>query len=175
MIQIALTISCMAQDSSVETSAKYNYKVPRILWENLEAVLLTQSKKYIEELAKILGVPAKELQKRVMPSANSVKVILQDVQESTCRAYVQNGAFTVFCRKPVFNGDFCAAHCGVRPIVNDTHAVPIKKVKDMDMLPPMWEKDTSIPAIGDLYVASGQRIGKVNHDKQKITIYTIDT
>jgi hypothetical protein len=175
MIQIALTITCMAQNNTIETSAKYNYKVPRILWENLEAVLLTQSKKYIEELAKILGVPAKELQKRVMPSANSVKVILQDTQESTCRAYVQNGAFTVFCRKPVFNGDFCAAHCGVRPIVNDTNAAPIKKVKDMDMLPPMWEKDTSIPAISDLYVASGQRIGKVNHDKQKITIYTIDT
>jgi hypothetical protein len=165
----------MAQNNTIETSAKYNYKVPRILWENLEAVLLTQSKKYIEELAKILGVPAKELQKRVMPSANSVKVILQDTQESACRAYVQNGAFTVFCRKPVFNGDFCAAHCGVRPIVNDTNAAPIKKVKDMDMLPPMWEKDTSIPAISDLYVASGQRIGKVNHDKQKITIYTIDT
>jgi hypothetical protein len=165
----------MAQNRSVETSASYNYKVPRILWENLEAVLLTQSKKYIEELAKILGVPAKELQKRVMPSANFVKVILQDVQESSCRAYVQNGAFTVFCRKPVFNGDFCAAHCGTRPIVNDTHAILIKKVKDMDMLPPMWEKDTSIPAISDLYVASGQRIGKVNHDKQKITIYTIDT
>lgn len=175
MIQIALTVTCMAQNNTIETSAKYNYKVPRILWENLEAVLLTQSKKYIEELAKILGVPAKELQKRVMPSANSVKVILQDTQESTCRAYVQNGAFTVFCRKPVFNGDFCAAHCGVRPIVNDTNAAPIKKVKDMDMLPPMWEKDTTIPAISDLYVASGQRIGKVNHDKQKITIYTIDT
>lgn len=175
MIQIALNITCMTQNSSIETSAKYNYKVPRILWENLEAVLLTQSKRYIEELAKILGVSAKELQKRVMPSANSVRVILQDVQESTCRAYVQNGAFTVFCRKPVFNGDFCAAHCGARPIVNDTVAIPIKKVKDMDMLPPMWEQDTSIHAIKELYVASGQRIGKVNHEKQKITIYTIDT
>ena len=173
MIQIALTITCMAQ--AIETSAKYNYKVPRILWENLEAVLLTQSKKYIEELAKILGVPAKELQKRVMPSANSVKVILQDVQESTCRAYVQNGAFTVFCRKPVFNGDFCATHCGARPVVNDTKAISIKKVKDMDTLPPIWEQDTSIHPIKELYVASGQRIGKVNHDKQKITIYTIDT
>lgn len=175
MIQIALTVTCMAQNNSIETSAKYNYKVPRILWENLEAVLLTQSKRYIEELAKILGVPAKELQKRVMPSANSVRVILQDVQESTCRAYVQNGAFTVFCRKPVFNGDFCAAHCGARPIVNDTNAIPIKKVKDMDTLPPMWEQDTSISAIKELYIASGQRIGKVNHEKQKITIYTIDT
>jgi len=165
----------MAQDSSVETSAKYNYKVPRILWENLEAVLLTQSKKYIEELAKILGVPAKELQKRVMPSANSVKVILQDTQENACHAYIQTGIFTVFCRKSVFNGDFCAAHCSARLIVNDTKAKTIKKVKDMDMLPPMWEQDTSIPAIKELYVSSGQQIGKVNHDKQKITIYTIDT
>ena len=39
-------------------SARHNYKVPRILWENMEAVLLAQSKKYIEELAKILQVNA---------------------------------------------------------------------------------------------------------------------
>ena len=175
MVIITVTITCNSMNDTnatslhTESALKYNYKVPRILWENLEAVLLTQSKKYIEELAKILKVPVKELQKRVMPSANSIKVMLQDTQESTCRAYVQNGAFTVFCRKPVFNGDFCAAHSASRPIVNDQTAIPIKKIKDMDTLPPMWEKE------GNLYVSSGQRIGKINHDKQKITIYTIDT
>lgn len=40
------------------------YKVPRLLWENFEAVLLAQSKRYIGELARRLNVSEKELQKR---------------------------------------------------------------------------------------------------------------
>ena len=145
-----------------------DYKVPRILWENMEAVLLSQSKKYIEDLAKILKVPAKELQKRVMPSANSIKVVLQDVQENVCQAYVQNGAFTVYCRKPVFDSHFCAAHTGTRVIVQDSAATTIQKVKDIETLPPLWVKDNT------LYIASGQKMGTVNHTTQKIKIYVVD-
>ena len=54
------------------------YKVPRLLWENLESVLLAQSKRYIGELAKRLGVSEKELTKRVLPTSDSLKVIIQD-------------------------------------------------------------------------------------------------
>jgi hypothetical protein len=32
------------------------YKVPRLLWENFESVLLAQSKRYISELAKRVSV-----------------------------------------------------------------------------------------------------------------------
>lgn len=147
---------------------KQNYKVPRILWENLEAVLLSQSKKYIEELAKHLQVPAKELQRRVMPSADHIKIMLQDQQEGVCQAYVQNGKFTVFCRKPVFDATFCAEHCGNRLIVQSDKAITIKRVKDIETLPPLWIRGNN------LFVASGQKIGTVNHVAQKITIYTID-
>jgi len=153
---------------AVEISQRADYKIPRILWENMEAVLLSQSKKYIEELAKVLQVPAKELQKRVMPSANTVKVILQDVQEHVCQAYIQNGKFTVFCRKPVFDSHYCAAHTANRMLVHESAATTIKRVKDIDTLPPMWiQKDT-------LYTASGQKIGKVNHVEQKIKIYVLE-
>ena len=54
------------------------YKVPRILWENFESVLLAQSKRYIAELAKRLHVSEKELIKKVLPTTDSLKVIIQD-------------------------------------------------------------------------------------------------
>jgi len=151
-----------------ETSAKHNYKVPRILWENLESVLLAQSKKYIEELAKILEVPAKELQRRVMPSADSIKVILQDVEEGVCQAYVQEGVCTVFCRKPIYHGTFCAKHSAHRPIVKDVKARTIQRVKDIETLPPLWLLDNQ------LITSDGQKVGTINHDTQKIKIYVID-
>ena len=66
------------------------YKIPRILWENLESVLLAQSKRYIGELAKRLKVSEKELIKRVLPTSDYLKVIIQDTQtESQCKAYIQ--------------------------------------------------------------------------------------
>ncbi len=65
------------------------YKVPRLLWENFESVLLAQSKRYIGELAKRLNVPERELQKRVLPTSDSLKVIIQDTQAESnqCKAY----------------------------------------------------------------------------------------
>ena len=143
------------------------YKIPRILWESLEAVLLAQSKKYIEELANRLHVPVKELQKRVMPSADSIKVLLQEVQEGVCQAHVQNGEFTVFCRKPVLNSTFCTEHQFNRSLVLIDDAINIQKVKDIDMLPPIWIKESDT----NLYYSNGTIAGKINHDKQKIKIY----
>jgi hypothetical protein len=152
----------------VETSLKHNYKVPRILWENFEAVLLAQSKKYIEDLAKILEVPAKELQKRVMPSADSIKIALQDADEGVCQAYVQRDKFTVFCRKPVYHSTFCAEHTGNRLLIVADKAIPIQRIKDIETLPPLWVQDKTI------MTADGGKIGKIDHDQQKIKIYVID-
>jgi len=149
-------------------SAKHNYKVPRILWENMEAVLLAQSKKYIEELAKILRVNAKELQKRVMPSADSIKVVLQDAEENVCHAYVQQGVCTVFCRKPVYHGTFCAEHVTRRPLVHAEHATTIQRVTDMETLPPMWVHNNRLMA------SNGQVIGRLYPATQKMKMYVVD-
>jgi len=142
------------------------YKVPRVLWENFEAVLLAQSKKYIEELATRLKVPAKELQKRVMPSTDSIKVLLQESTEDICKAYIQHDKFTIFCRKPVINARFCSEHCHNRMMLVDTDkAISIQRIKDRDAMAPMW-------LIGDdIYHSNGELVGKINHDTQKIKIF----
>jgi len=151
-----------------DTSMKQNYKVPRMLWENLEAVLLAQSKKYIEELAKVLEVNPKELQKRVMPSADTIKVALYDAEENVCQAYVQKDSLTVFCRKPIYHSTFCAAHTANRLLVKDDHAIMIQRIKDIETVPPIWALNT------DIITSSGQKIGKIDHGAQKIKIYVVD-
>jgi hypothetical protein len=142
------------------------YKVPRVLWENFEAVLLAQSKKYIEELATRLQVSAKELQKRVMPSTDSIKVLLQESTEDVCKAYIQHDQFTIFCRKPVINAQFCSEHCNNRMMIVDADkAISIQRIKDRDSMPPMW-------LIGnDIYYSNGELAGKINHETQKIKIF----
>jgi len=148
------------------------YKVPRILWENFESVLLAQSKRYIAELAKRLHVSEKELIKKVLPTADSLKVIIQDSHEESnqCTAYVQQDHLTVFCRKPVaYQSAFCPIHRNHRMMVMEgTHPTMIQKVKDIPHLPPMWQVDQT------LINSQGNIIGKINSDEQRIRVFVID-
>jgi Zn finger protein HypA/HybF involved in hydrogenase expression len=147
------------------------YKVPRLLWENFEAVLLAQSKRYIGELARKLNVSEKELQKKVLPSNDSLKIIIQDTQAecNQCKAYVQNNKLTVYCRKPtVYGSEFCAFHRHKRMmIIEGTNPIIIQKIKDMNTIEPLWANNNN------LYNSNGDFLGKINKDKSKIKIFVI--
>ena len=67
-----------------------HFKVPRLLWESLEAVLQAQGKKYVREVAKALEIDPKELVRQVF-AKDTVPVILHDTATTTleCSAYVQ--------------------------------------------------------------------------------------
>ena len=149
------------------------YKVPRLLWENLESVLLAQSKRYIVELAKRLEVPEKELLKRVLPSSDSLKVIIQDTQSDTnqCRAYVQNERLTMFCKKPTAYGcEYCPFHRNKRMVVIEgTNPVQLQRLKDMNDMEPLWTSETT------LYNLNGDFVGKINKKTNKIKKFIVDS
>jgi hypothetical protein len=149
------------------------YKVPRLLWENLESVLLAQSKRYICELAKRLSVPEKELIKRVLPNSDSLKVIIQDSQSVTnqCKAYIQHDKLTVFCRKSVVNGcEYCAFHRNKRmSVIQETEPITIKKLKDNNMREEMWLQNNNI------INSSGNIIGKVNKSHNRVKLFIIES
>lgn len=149
------------------------YKVPRILWENFEAVLLAQSRRYIGELAARLEVSEKELQKRVLPTSDTLKVIIQDTQSETnqCKAYIQNDKLTQFCRKPVVYGcEFCAFHRNKRMIVIDEmNPIRVQRIKDTNRTGPLWINDSI------LYNNSGDFIGRIDKDNKKIKMFIINT
>ena len=148
------------------------YKVPRILWENFESVLLAQSKRYIAELAKRLHVSEKELIKKVLPTNDSLKVIIQDSQEecNQCTAYVQQDHLTVFCRKPVaYQSTFCPVHRNRRMMVMEgTQPTTIQKIKDEPRLPPMWIMENT------LINSQGNMVGKINMEEQKMKLFVVE-
>jgi len=148
------------------------YKVPRLLWENFEAVLLAQSKRYICELAKRLGVSEKELQKRVLPTSDSLKVIIQDTQAESnqCKAYIQNDRLTSFCRKPVAYGcEFCAFHRNKRMVVIDgTNPVQLQRIRDTNRTGPLWVSS------GTVYNQTGDIVGKISKKEKKLSIFITD-
>ena len=147
------------------------YKVPRLLWENFESVLLAQSKRYIAELAKRLNVSEKELLKRVLPTTDSLKIMIQDTQSETnhCKAYVQHDKLTVFCRKPVAYGCmYCPFHRHKRMMVlPGTQPVDIQRIKDIATMPPVWMVKNKI------INSSGDVIGKINKSNSTITLFTV--
>lgn len=147
------------------------YKVPRFLWENFESVLLAQSKRYVGELAKRLGVPERELIKKVLPSSDSLKVLIQDTQSecNQCKAYIQNDKLTVFCRKATsYGSEYCAFHRNKRMLVIEgTNPIKLQKIKDTNTMEPLWASDTT------LYNSSGEVMGKINKDSGVIKIFVV--
>ena len=147
------------------------YKVPRILWENLEAVLLAQSRRYIGELAKRLKVSEKELQKRVLPTSDSLKVIIQDtqVESNKCKAYIQNNKLTLYCRKPTIYGcEYCAFHRNKRmTIIDGTSPVQLQRIKDINSIEPIWASNNAV------YNINGDMIGKINKKNNTLIIYRV--
>ncbi len=145
------------------------YKVPRLLWENFESVLLAQSKRYIGELAKRLGVPEKELLKRVLPTSDSLKVIIQDTQAecNQCKAYVQQDKLTVYCRKATaYGSEYCSFHRNKRMLVIEgTNPIQIQKIKDTNTMESLWASDTT------LYNSNGDVVGKIDRDMGKIKLF----
>lgn len=149
------------------------YKVPRLLWENFESVLLAQSKRYIGELAKRLGVPEKDLIKKVLPSSDSLKVIIQDTQAECnhCKAYVQQDKLTVYCRKATaYGSEYCSFHRNKRmTVIEGTNPTSLQRVKDINNLEPVWASNNT------LYNSAGEVVGKINRDSGKMKIFVTST
>ena len=143
----------------------------RLLWENFESVLLAQSKRYIEELAKRLGVPDKELLKKVLPTSDSLKVIIQDThaESNQCKAYIQYDKFTIYCKKVTAYGcEYCSFHRNKRmTVIEGTAPIQLQRVKNVPTLEPLWISNNS------LYNSNGYLVGKINRENGKVKIFIV--
>jgi hypothetical protein len=145
------------------------YCIQRVLWESLESVLLANSKKYICDMANILGVPELELLQKVLPTSDSLRIIIQDTQAESnqCKAYVQYNKLTVFCRKPIAYGcEYCPCHRNKRMIiVEGTHPVQLHRLKDTYNTGQLWIGNNT------LYNSTGDIVGKMKDGVIKIFVY----
>lgn len=158
--------------TAATTAPMLEYKVPRLLWENFESVLLAQSRRYIGELARRLNVPEKELQRRVLPSSDSLKVMMVDSQAETlqCQAHVQHETITARCRKPVaYHSSFCAHHRDRRMnVFLDSNPPRVEKVKPTSTKEPVWIHGTN------LVNAKGATLGKINKERQTVKWFVLE-
>jgi hypothetical protein len=148
------------------------YKVPRLLWENFESILLAQSRRYIGELARRLDVPEKDLQRRVLPSADSLKIMIMDTSAESlqCRAYVEHNRVTSFCRKPTaYASEFCSFHQQKRMnVFMDISPIDVEKIKAIPTKEPVWLK-------GNMLINShGDMMGKLNRRTQTVKWFHIE-
>jgi hypothetical protein len=152
-------------------AATLEYKVPRILWENLESVLLAQSKRFVGEMAKRLGVSERELQKKVLPSADSLNIIMMDSQAESnqCKAYIQHDEMTEFCRKAVaYQSEYCPLHRQHRmTLIPGKTPIIIEKIKDRNTMEPLWKKDNL------LLNAQGHTVGTIQPNDGKIKLFVL--
>ncbi len=149
------------------------YKVPRILWESLESVLLASSRQYVSEIARRLEIPEKELIKRVLPSSDSLKVYIQDskTEINQCRAYIQHYKLTVYCRKSVAQGcEFCPIHKNKRMMIMSDTTIPlnVQKITDRNDMPPMWITNDN-KVVNSRY----EQIGVINKEKSKLKMFVL--
>lgn len=155
----------------MSTEPTLQYKVPRLLWENFEAILLAQSRRYIGELARRLNVPEKELQRKVLPSSDSLKVMMMDSQGETtqCQAYVQQENLTVHCRKPVaYHSEFCTFHRDRRMTVFVSDTTPrVERVRMSPTKEPVWLRGNT------LLNAKGDKVGRIHRERHTVTWFIL--
>jgi hypothetical protein len=153
--------------------AEKEYKVPRLLWENLEAIMLAQGKRFVKDIAKTLQVSEKELIKQVFPTKDTLKVAIYDsnVECNQCSAYV-TGTVTHLCRRPILTGSaFCANHITTRYTVTaGEDTVQLQKLQDSPSRPTLW-----IQADGCAIDSSGTVRGLFDTHSSKLTLFEIVT
>lgn len=158
--------------SESEPAPFVEYKVSRVLWENFESVLLAQTRRYIGELAHRLQVPEKELQRKVLPSSDTLMIMMMDTSSDTtqCRAYVQHDNITSFCRKPVaYQSEFCSFHRIKRMnIFMDAQPVTVTRIRPENTKEPMWIRDTTV------INSKGETMGRINKNTQTIKWFQIE-
>jgi hypothetical protein len=133
------------------------YQIPKILWESFESVLYAESRNYLRSMADVLKVNSNDLIKAVLPSKDSLKVLLYETDEiHYCKAFIPHPArpdLAIHCRKPVFPGeDWCNIHQharhGIQKTIEKTEIW--RSIKVPPELPALWlnEKDQVVNADG---------------------------
>jgi len=143
-------------------------KVPRLLWESFEAILLAEGKRFVKDIAKTLQVPEKELVKRIFPTKDALHIQLHDTHTETldCMAFSTSGsAVARRCRRPVQLGsEFCVAHQTHRPLY--LPAAPIRKLQDHPDRPSLW-----VQADGTVIDEHGVSQGTYSEETGKLLLF----
>lgn len=149
--------------------------IPKFLWQSLDSLMYNEARNYLTKVAEILRVPASDLIKAVIPSKETLKIIMYDCESlGSCRAWIAHPDrpdFAIHCKKPTTPGeDCCAEHKHSRTSIQrqiDRPQIlrPINTGPDME---PLWlnEDDQVVNCHGKIR-------GRYLSDKGRLIIYNI--
>jgi hypothetical protein len=157
--------------------------IPRVLWESFETTLWTQSRSYVREIARLLGVKEDVLLREVLPSKDTLQVYIQESPEDCpydleCKAVIQAGSddvrYGIRCRRTIEKGhSYCSKHvihrqeCQARV----TAGLPIPKIlhrlRGVDVNIPLWTDDAGV-----VWNAGAEQCGTYDSGTRRLVLWT---
>lgn len=153
-----------------------SYPVPRVLFDSIHGSLYAASRAFIRSLAEdVLSVPPAELLKRVLPNADSFKLVLYDTDEVRhCFAFCScpvNPELAVRCRKPVMPGEqYCTGHKYDRPTVQMRlgQATTLRPLATAPEDPPLWVREDGV-----VVNVHGTECGRYKEEIAELVLYEV--
>ncbi len=154
-----------------------SYHIPNVIWQPFEAEIRKESKKFLENIANALKVPTEDLRKLVLPTNDSLRLILYETEDlKECKAFIKHPTkphFAIRCRKITFPGDDCCSeHKHSRSSVQSTIIPPtiLRPLKVPAELPPLWlTEDKKVVNI------DGTVCGHFNSDTNELVFFDLYT
>jgi len=140
-------------------------QVPSSLFESLQASLQQEAKRICRDAAKILRVPEKELEQKVLKSMPKI-TILKDQTPTTCHILINSEKVVQRCRLPCILGTGrCHKHQEIRKVPEGGSLTRIQAQPDLE---PMWcNEDTNI-----VYNKNAEEVGL--YKNSRLTVFILE-
>ena len=139
--------------------------IPKSLFESLQASLNQEAKRICRDAAKILKVPEKELQDRILKKMQKVTIHEDNDRPYSCPVFNENKLLER-CRKPCLLGTGrCLIHQTSIIPEPTTHKILTRIQPNTDISEPLWCDESD----GTLYDRSSNIVGV--YINSRITLY----
>ena len=148
-------------------------EIPSELYKTFQDMLLQEAKRVCRDAAKILGVPEKEVQTRVLKTMDKIpfKIIDDKDQPIVCPVFVKHNTLIERCRHAcVLGTGRCLAHQSEDCIPEMEDQTAMTRIQPTDCMDTrLWCNE----ATRDVFTAEGKCIGR--YQDEVLRVYVLDT
>jgi len=142
-------------------------EIPKSLFDSLQTSLLQEAKRICRDAAKILNVPEKELQAKVLKNMPKISIINDNDKPYSCPVLVES-AIIERCRKPCLLGTGrCQEHQKVETIPEPTDQTTLTRIQS-EYKESLWCNEID----GTVYTRENKQVG--NYKNGKLFIYVFE-
>lgn len=140
-------------------------QVPSSLFESLQASLQQEARRICRDAAKILRVPEKELEQKVLKSMGKITIV-KDQSPTSCHVLMDTEKLLQRCRLPCILGTGrCHKH---QEIISVPEGGFLTRIEAQEELEPLWCDESS----GVLYNKNAEEVG--NYKNSRLTVFILE-